>query len=94
MSQSPPSRRNLFKAGKTPLEGKIENICRLLTDNDASTADRTRIQRRLERRDDDITQAQKNVSAIKPSAPTTSSIATPNTNPGTDPLEEAATTIN
>jgi hypothetical protein len=41
-----------------PLDGDVENVYRLLTDDDVSTADRTRAQRRLDREDVDVDQLQ------------------------------------
>ena len=42
-------RRTLEDANVQTLEGEVENIYRLLTDDDVSSGDRTRIRRRLER---------------------------------------------
>lgn len=39
----------MAKAGVQPLDGEIENTYRLLSDDDVSSADRTRTRRRLER---------------------------------------------
>lgn len=41
-------------AGMQPLDGEVENIYRLLTDDDVSEADRTRTRRRLEREGVDV----------------------------------------
>lgn len=41
-------------AGMQPLDGEIENIYRLLTDDDVGSADRTRTRRRLERNGVDV----------------------------------------
>lgn len=44
----------LAAAGAQPLEGEVENLYRLLTDDDVSAADRTRARRRLEREEVDV----------------------------------------
>lgn len=44
----------LEEAGATPLDGEVENIYHLLTDDDVSPADRTRAERRLERHGIDL----------------------------------------
>nr|WP_217350898.1 rod-determining factor RdfA [Salinadaptatus halalkaliphilus] len=47
-------RQKLRDAGIQTLDGEVENFYRLLTDDETSTADRTRIRRRLERDDIDV----------------------------------------
>lgn len=42
------------EAGMRPLEGEVENVYRLLTDEDVSSAERTRTRRRLEREGVDV----------------------------------------
>lgn len=44
----------LAEEGKQLLEGEVENIYRLLTDEDVGTGDRTRVRRRLEREGVDV----------------------------------------
>lgn len=44
----------MTEAGMQPLSGEIENIYRLLTDDDVSSAERTRTRRRLEREGVDV----------------------------------------
>lgn len=44
----------LQDAGGNPLEGEVENLYRLLTDDDVSAADRTRAERRLQRHGVDV----------------------------------------
>ena len=48
----------MINAEMQPLDGDIENMYRLLTDDDVSTADRTRAKRRLDRGDFDVDQLQ------------------------------------
>jgi hypothetical protein len=47
-------RRRLEAAGIDTLDGELENIYRLLTDEDVSAAERTRVRRRLQRDDLDV----------------------------------------
>ncbi|WP_435197417.1 rod-determining factor RdfA [Natronomonas sp. EA1] len=47
-------RSAMTEAGMQPLAGEVENVYRLLTDDEVSTADRTRTVRRLEREGVDI----------------------------------------
>lgn len=44
----------MSEAGMQPLDGEIENVYRLLTEDDVSGADRTRMRRRLEREGVDV----------------------------------------
>lgn len=44
----------LREAGANPLQGEVENLYRLLTNDEVSTADRTRAERRLERHDTNV----------------------------------------
>ncbi|NHX37465.1 MULTISPECIES: rod-determining factor RdfA [Halolamina] len=48
----------MIDAEMQPLDGAVENVYRLLTDDDVSTADRKRAQRRLDREDVDVDQLQ------------------------------------
>lgn len=47
-------REHLQTAGEQPLDGEVENLYRLLTDDAVGGADRTRAERRLERHDIDV----------------------------------------
>lgn len=44
----------LLKESMDPIGGEVENTYRILTEEDASTADRTRMERRLERNEVDV----------------------------------------
>ena len=46
--------RAMADAGLQPLDGEVENVYRLLTDDDVTGADRTRTRRRLEREGIDV----------------------------------------
>lgn len=50
----------LADSGEQPLEGEVQNLYRLLTDDNVSEADRTRARRRLERKGIDVDQLEKN----------------------------------
>jgi len=47
-------RTALTEAGMQPLDGDVENLYRLLTDDDTGSADRTRAERRLDREGIDV----------------------------------------
>jgi hypothetical protein len=47
-------RAAMVEAGMQPLDGDVENVYRLLTDDDVSGADQTRIERRLDREGVDV----------------------------------------
>lgn len=85
----------LSEAGETTLDGEIENIYRLLTDDDANSADRTRIRRRLERQGIDVEQLERDFVSYQAIRTYLKKFREAEYSaPETDPLEEAATTIN
>lgn len=47
-------KRKLAEVGISSLDGEVENTYRLLTDDSVSTADQTRVRRRLERQEIDV----------------------------------------
>lgn len=85
----------LSEVGKSPLDGEIENTYRLLTDDAASCADRTRIRRRLERQEIDVDQLERDFVSYQAIRTYLKKYREAEYSaPDTNPLEEAATTIN
>jgi hypothetical protein len=52
--------RTLHSVNVRTLDGEVDNIYRLLTGDDVTSVDRTRIRRRLEREEVDVDQLEKN----------------------------------
>jgi hypothetical protein len=69
--------------GMQPLDGEVENVYRLLTANDVSDADRTRVRRRLEREVLTSTRYPTTSSLIRPSGHTSGRTAVRRTRPAT-----------